>query len=53
MLRVTDAPGFYAAFPWGGYAEEKGGDTGARSEEQMTPYVMTGEPGHCTLKPLS
>ena len=24
MLRVTDAPGVYAAFPWGGYAREKG-----------------------------
>ena len=31
MLRVMDAPGFYAAFPWGGYARDKGGDTGARS----------------------
>ena len=24
MLRVTDAPGYYAAFPWGGYARKKG-----------------------------
>ena len=24
MLRGTDAPGFYAAFPWGGYAQSKG-----------------------------
>ena len=24
MLRVMDAPGVYAAFPWGGYAREKG-----------------------------
>ena len=24
MLRVMDAPGFYAAFPWGGYARDKG-----------------------------
>ena len=24
MLRVMDAPGFYAAFPWGGYAQSKG-----------------------------
>ena len=30
MLRVTDAPGVYAAFPWGGYAQEKGA-TGTRS----------------------
>ena len=30
MLRVMDAPGFYAAFPWGGYAREKGA-TGTRS----------------------
>ena len=30
MLRVTDAPGFYAAFPWGGYARSKGA-TGTRS----------------------
>ena len=30
MLRVTDAPGFYAAFPWGGYARDKGA-TGTRS----------------------
>ena len=30
MLRVTDAPGVYAAFPWGGYAREKGA-TGSRS----------------------
>ena len=30
MLRVTDAPGFYAAFPWGGYAQSKGA-TGTRS----------------------
>ena len=29
-LRVTDAPGVYAAFPWGGYAQEKGA-TGTRS----------------------
>ena len=29
-LRVTDAPGFYAAFPWGGYAQSKGA-TGTRS----------------------
>ena len=31
MLRVTDAPGFYAAFPWGGYARSKGA-TGTRSD---------------------
>ena len=31
MLRVTGAPGYYAAFPWGGYAQKKGADTGARS----------------------
>ena len=30
MLRVMDAPGFYAAFPWGGYAQSKGA-TGTRS----------------------
>ena len=30
MLRVMDAPGFYAAFPWGGYARDKGA-TGTRS----------------------
>ena len=30
MLRVMDAPGVYAAFPWGGYAQEKGA-TGTRS----------------------
>ena len=30
MLRVTDAPGVYAAFPWGGYAQEKGA-SGTRS----------------------
>ena len=30
MLRVMDAPGFYAAFPWGGYARSKGA-TGTRS----------------------
>ena len=30
MLRVTDAPGVYAAFPWGGYARDKGA-TGTRS----------------------
>ena len=30
MLRVMDAPGFYAAFPWGGYARKKGA-TGTRS----------------------
>ena len=30
MLCVTDAPGVYAAFPWGGYAQEKGA-TGTRS----------------------
>ena len=30
MLRVMDAPGYYAAFPWGGYAQEKGA-TGTRS----------------------
>ena len=30
MLRGTDAPGFYAAFPWGGYARDKGA-TGTRS----------------------
>ena len=30
MLRGTDAPGFYAAFPWGGYAQSKGA-TGTRS----------------------
>ena len=30
MLRVTDAPGVYAAFPSGGYAQEKGA-TGTRS----------------------
>jgi hypothetical protein len=29
-LRVTDAPGFYAAFPWGGFAQCKGA-TGTRS----------------------
>ena len=29
-LRVTDAPGVYAAFPRGGYAQEKGA-TGTRS----------------------
>ena len=27
MLRVMDAPGFYAAFPWGGYAQSKGATT--------------------------
>jgi len=31
MLRVTDAPGFYAAFPWGGYARDKGA-AGTRSD---------------------
>ena len=31
MLRGTDAPGFYAAFPWGGYARDKGA-TGPRSD---------------------
>ena len=31
MLRGTDAPGFYAAFPWGGYAQSKGA-TGPRSD---------------------
>ena len=31
MLRGTDAPGFYAAFPWGGYAQSKGA-TGTRSD---------------------
>ena len=30
MLRVTGASGFYAAFPWGGYARDKGA-TGTRS----------------------
>ena len=30
LLRVMDAPGFYAAFPWGGYARSKGA-TGTRS----------------------
>ena len=30
MLRVMDAPGFYAAVPWGGYAQSKGA-TGTRS----------------------
>ena len=30
MLRVMDAPGFYAAFPWGGYAQSKGA-TGTRT----------------------
>ena len=30
MRRVMDAPGFYAAFPWGGYAQSKGA-TGTRS----------------------
>ena len=30
MLRGTDAPGVYAAFPWGGYARKKGA-TGTRS----------------------
>ena len=30
MLRVMDAPGYYAAFPWGGYARKKGA-TGTRS----------------------
>ena len=30
MLRVMDAPSFYAAFPWGGYAQSKGA-TGTRS----------------------
>ena len=24
MLRVMEAPGVYAAFPWGGYARSKG-----------------------------
>ena len=28
---LTDAPGFYAAFPWGGYARDKGA-TGTRSD---------------------
>ena len=31
MLRGTGAPGFYAAFPWGGYARDKGA-TGTRSD---------------------
>ena len=31
MRRGTDAPGFYAAFPWGGYAQSKGA-TGTRSD---------------------
>ena len=33
MLRVMDAPGFYAAFPWGGYAQSKGGYRSAQRQE--------------------
>ena len=34
MLRVMDAPGVYAAFPWGGYAQEKGA-SGPRSNAAL------------------
>ena len=39
MLRVTDAPGFYAAFPWGGYARDKGA-TGTRSTRRRTRSIF-------------
>ena len=39
MLRVMDAPGFYAAFPWGGYAQSKGA-TGTRSDALYTPLSL-------------
>ena len=40
MLRVTDAPGFYAAFPWGGYARDKGA-TGTRSNAILAHALYT------------
>ena len=40
MLRVMDAPGFYAAFPWGGYAQEKGA-TGTRSNAILAHALYT------------
>ena len=39
MLRVMDAPGFYAAFPWGGYARDKGA-TGTRSSHWRTRSIL-------------
>ena len=38
MLRVMDAPGFYAAFPRGGYARSKGA-TGTRSKLAHALYI--------------
>ena len=39
MLRVTDAPGFYAAFPWGGYARDKEA-TGPRRRRWRTRSIF-------------
>ena len=44
-LRVTDAPGFYAAFPWGGYAQSKGA-TGPRSNLAHALYIPLSLPPH-------
>ena len=40
MLRGTDAPGVYAAFPWGGYAQEKGA-SGTRIFLHLAVYSGT------------
>jgi len=46
MLRVMDAPGFYAAFPWGGYAQSKGA-TGTRSSHVAHAlYIPLSLPPH-------
>ena len=45
MLRVTDAPGVYAAFPWGGYAQEKGA-TGTRSNAGARALYSPLSPPH-------
>ena len=39
ICHVTAPPGFYAASPWGGYARDKGGDTGARSARRRTKVI--------------
>ena len=39
ICHVTAPPGFYAASPWGGYARDKGGETGARSARSRTKVI--------------